>query len=165
MSSVVIEVPSDAITDGSSTIGVWAETATEQGRVDRMGRPAIATVLIDDGSEDAFNMIRPHQDRKQFGDQVQGNLLALSGLDGSGYTEAEAEAVSNVLLPDILTIDTASSAGFLTGRGLADDVIDTELFLVTVGLGANGSAVLDSDCVDGNDVPFSPTFPYLGEAH
>lgn len=165
VSAVVIEVPSEDLTDGSSTIGVWAETATEQGRVDRMGRPAIATVLIDDGSEDAFNKIRPHRDRAKFSGQVQGNLLALSGLDGSGYTEAEAEAITDVLLPDILTVDTASAAGFLNGRGLADDVIDTELFIVTGGLGANGSAVLDSDCIDGNDVPFSPTFPYLGEAH
>ena len=153
------------LTNGSSTIGVWAETATSSGRVDRMGRPAIATVLIDDGSEDSFNMIRPNQDRRLFGDQVRDNLLALSGLDGSGYTVEEAEAVADVLLPDILVIDTASSAGFLNGRGLADDVIDAELFIVTGGLGANGSAVLDSDCVDDNDLPFSTSFPYLAEAH
>ena len=37
VSAVVLEVPSAALTDGSSTIGVWAETATEAGRVDRMG--------------------------------------------------------------------------------------------------------------------------------
>ena len=73
--------------------------------------------------------------------------------------------MADVLLADILVVDTASAAGFLNGRGLADDVIDTELFIVTGGLGANGSAVLDSDCVDGNDVPFATGFPYLGEAH
>ncbi len=165
VSAVVIEVPSKVLTDDSSTIGVWAETANSSGRVDRMGRPAIATVLVDDGSEDAFNKIRPHRDQRRFGDQVRDNLLALSGLDGWGYTVAEAEAVTDVLLPDILVVDTASSAGFLNGRGLADDVIDTELFIVTGGLGANGSAVLDSDCIDGNDVPFSTSFPYLAESH
>lgn len=165
VSAVVIEVPSTLLTGDSSTIGVWAETATSSGRVDRMGRPAIATVLIDDGSEDAFNMIRPHADRNRFGTQVRDTLLALSALDGSGYTVEEAEAVADVLLPDILVVDTASSAGFLNGRGLADDVIDTELFIVTGGLGSNGSAVLDSDCIDGNDLPFPASFPYLAEAH
>ncbi|MEM7326223.1 MAG: DUF4331 family protein [Actinomycetota bacterium] len=165
VSAIVLEVPSDLITARNSTeIGVWAETI-RRGKVDRMGRPAIATVLVDDGSEDRFNRTMPHQDRARFGDQVRDNLLFLSGLDGSGYTEDEAESISDVLLPDILTFDTASSDGFLNGRQLADDVIDTALFIVTGGLGENGSAVLDGDCVDGNDQPFSQTFPYLAPAN
>ena len=56
------------------------------------------------------------------------------------------------------------------GVGLSDrDVIDFSLFVVTGGLGADnapaGTAVLDSDCVDTNDVAFSAAFPYLAGPH
>ncbi len=164
VSGIVLEVPTELLTRNSDSIGVWGETA-RGGVRDRMGRPAIATVLIDDGSEDRYNQTPPRLHRQRFGDQVTGNLLALSGLDGTGYTEAEAEGITDILLPDILTIDTSSSDGFLNGRGLADDVIDTELTIVTGGLGENGTPVLTSDCVDGNDVEFPNSFPYLAPAH
>ncbi len=165
-SAIVIQVPTDWLTGHDSTIGVWAETRDGQGNViDRMGRPAIATVLVDDGSEDAYNATRPADHLADFGDQVRDNLLFLSGLDGTGYTEAEATAVTEVLLPDILTVDTAAPSGYLNGRTLADDVIDISLSVVTGGLGANGTPVLSSDCIDGNDVPFADTFPYLAPAN
>lgn len=165
VSAIVLELPTSSITNRSDGIGIWAETRKGRRMLDRMGRPAIATVLIDDGSEDLFNRGIPLRDRANFGDQVTGNLLALSGLDGSGYTQEEAEGITDILLPDILAINTASPDGFLNGRGLADDVIDTELFIVTGGLGENGSAVLSSDCVDGNDVAFDAHFPYLAPAN
>jgi hypothetical protein len=165
VSAIVLEVPTSSITTRSDQIGVWAETRRGGRMIDRMGRPAIATVLIDDGSENLFNRGTPLRDRARFGDQVTGNLLALSGLDGSGYTQEEAEGITDILLPDILTIDTTSADGFLNGRGLADDVIDTELFIVTGGLGENGSPVLTGDCVDANDVPFDAEFPYLAPAN
>ena len=165
VSGIVLEVPRVKITDGSPSIGVWADTKTDEGRIDRMGRPAINTVLINDGNEDRFNKTRPHRDLDRFGRQVTNNLLFLSGLDGTGYTPAEARTVAEVLLPDILTIDTSSKDGFLNGRQLADDVIDAELAIVTGSLGANDSPVLESDCVDANDVAFPDTFPYLAPAH
>ena len=174
VSAIVIEVPSEALIgddddrdddgEGDPNIGVWAETRNGSGRVDRMGRPAIATVLIDDGSEDRFNRTSPEKDRRRFGDQVRDNLLLLSGLDGTPYSEAEAGAITDVLLPDILTIDVSNPAGFLNGRGLADDVIDTELVVVTGGF-FGGSPVLTTDAIDENDVSFPGTFPYLAPAH
>ena len=57
-------------------------------------------------------------------------------------------------LPDILTYNTSSSAGFLNGRQLSNDVIDAELNLIT-----NGG--ITGDCI-ANDSTFSDTFPYLG---
>lgn len=166
VSAIVLEVPSAWLTNGSESVGVWAQTTTRDGqRIDRAGRPAIATVLINDGSEDRFNRTHPKDDRAYFGDQVTNNLLALSGLDGSGYTQAEAAGITDLLLPDILTFNTQSTDGYLNGRGLADDVIDTSLTVVTGGLGANGTPVLTSDCVDANDVPFNHSFPFLAEAH
>ena len=165
VSAIVVEVPTEDLLGVESTsIGVWAET-WEDGRIDRIGRPAIATVLIDDGLEAGYNARPPVKDLETFGDQVTANLLALSGLDGSGYTEEEAQGITEILLPDILTYDTAADTEYLNGRALADDVIDLSLTVVTGGLGANDSPVLTSDCVDSNDVDFSDEFPYLAPAH
>jgi hypothetical protein len=70
-----------------------------------------------------------------------------------GAGSPTAGALADFLLPDILTVDTSSSAGFPNGRRLADDVIDIELGLVT-----NGAVT--TDCV-ANDSAFSGAFPYL----
>jgi hypothetical protein len=151
VSAIVLEVPSSTF-DGVN-IGIWARTSVGGKTVDRMGRPAIATVLIPDGSEDAFNATEPADDRAVWGDDVTASLMALGG-----YTEAEASDLADVLLPDVLTLDTTSSAGFLNGRRLQDDVIDAELGIVTAG-------ALTSDCVGANDVAFPGTFPYVAQAH
>lgn len=169
VTAIVLELPSSYLTADSDTINIWTRTADRTGMIDRMGKPALNTVLIPSGSKDAYNATVPANDVAAWSDQFEANLLALSGLDGSGYTAAEAEFVASLLLPDVLTLDTTSTAGFTTaplnGRQLAEDVIDFELFVVTGGLGANGSPVLTSDCVDSNDVPFLATFPYLAPAH
>ena len=73
--------------------------------------------------------------------------------------QANADALTPILLADILTFDTSNADGFLNGRQLADDVIDAELTLLTASDSPFG------DGVDMNDVAFSDTFPYLGEAH
>lgn len=158
VTSIAIEVPSARLTGDSSTINVWAETRnTRIGTFDRMGKPAIATVLIKDGNEDAFNMTHPSDDLSTWGPEVNASLQALNN------DAATADLITSLLLPDVLTLDTSSTAGFvsgpLNGRQLADDVIDFELFVVTGGLSPNG-ALLNSDCID-NDSAFSGTFPYL----
>lgn len=166
VSAIVLEVPTASLTDGDSTFSVWGETRNSSGRIDRMGKPAISTVLIDDGNEDAFNSNRPRRDVRKWADEVSANLQLLSGLDGDGYDAATADSIARLLLPDVLTLDTNSSEGFvpaLNGRQLADDVIDFELFVVTGGL--TSAPVLDSDCVDANDVPFPTAFPYLAPGH
>lgn len=169
VTAIVLEVPSERITGDSATVNIWARTADRNGMIDRMGKPALNTVFIPSGSKDAYNATTPAGDVAAWSDQFEASLLFLSGLDGSGYTAAEAEFITSLLLPDVLTLDTSSSAGFTTGplngRQLAEDVIDFELFVVTGGLGANGSPVLTSDCVDANDASFLATFPYLAPAH
>ncbi len=136
VSGIVVELPRRAI--GMGNIGVWARTVLDGEQIDRMGRPAINTVFIPSGSKNAFNAGNPKNDVKDFG-QFLGPF-------------------AGVLLPDILTVDTSSTAGFLNGRQLADDVIDIELQLITGDTAAG-------DCVDANDVPFSTSFPYLAPAH
>ena len=145
VSGIVLEVPTALLLDddgdngdddadaSDTTIGVWARTVLKGKQIDRMGRPAINTVFIPSGSKNAFNAGKPQHDARDF--------------------SAFLGTFAGLLLPDILTIDTSSSAGFLNGRGLANDVIDAELQLIT----GNPAA---SDCV-ANDSAFQVSFPYL----
>jgi hypothetical protein len=174
VSSIVIELnPSLVTRGGSSRIGVWATTNQGGEQVDRMGRPAIATVFIPNnpfepaGSEpslkNTYNHSLPDQDRAQFRSEVVDTLSVLYSLnDGAGDNKSDDAAkisgLADVVLPDILTFDTSSSAGFLNGRRPADDVIDAELGLVTEGAAT-------TDCVSANDKSFPGGFPYLAAPH
>ena len=111
-----------------------------------MGRPAINTVFNHGEDKNRFNAGDPVNDWRDFGASFVSTLTALGAADPDG--------LAHVLLPDILTYDTSSSAGFLNGRQLPDDVIDAELNLIT-----NGG--LTTDCI-GNDSTFLSSFPYLG---
>jgi hypothetical protein len=173
VSSIVLEVPSSTLTGGGdSNIGVWATTTSGGEQVDRMGRPAIATVFIpnnpippdrvSDGKaslKNTYNHSEPVDDQANFRSEIVDTLAVLFSLnDGTdpdvGDDGGQIQGLANFLLPDILTVDTASPAGFPIGRGLADDVIDTELGLITEGL-------VTTDCV-ANDSTFLGAFPYLG---
>ncbi len=150
VSAIVLEVPSSEL--GGTNVGVWARTLDGGNQYDRMGRPAINTVLISSSSKDNFNTASPQNDLATFGPQVNARIFALSGDQGL------ADALTPILLPDVLTVDVSSSAGFLNGRQPADDVIDAELNLLTNG-------VVTTDMVNQNDVPFLSVFPYLAPAN
>jgi len=156
ISAIVLEMPSSWL--GSVNVGVWAHTVLNDQQIDRMGRPAINTVFIpnnpfepkgtEPSQKNAFNGGKPRNDQRDFRGEVVDTLEIFYGAGSS-----TAQALADFLLPDILTIDTSSPAGFPNGRGLSDDVIDIELGLVT-----NGAVT--TDCV-GNDSAFTTTFPYL----
>lgn len=160
ISAIALEVPSAWL--GHSNIGIWARTVHGNKQVDRMGRPAINTVFIPNnpfepvGSEpsqkNSFNSAKPSDDQAKFRAEVVDTLEVFYGAGSPN-----AQTLADFLLPDILTVDTSSAAGFPNGRGLADDVIDIELGLVTNGL-------VTSDCV-ANDSAFSTSFPYLAPAN
>lgn len=160
ISAIVIEVPSSWL--GPQNVGVWARTVLNDQQIDRMARPAINTVFIpnnplepsgtEPSQKNAFNSGKPRNDQRDFRAEVVDTLEIFYG-SGS----ATAQALADFLLPDILTVDTSNPAGFPNGRGLADDVIDIELGLVT-----NGA--ITSDCV-GNDSAFTNSFPYLASAN
>lgn len=153
VSAIVIEVPSSELS-GDPAISVWATTNNKKGaQIDRIGRPAINTVLIPSNRKDEFNRSSPAGDQAAFGAQVQATIESLNGGD-----TATAEVLTSILLPDVLTFSTNSYAGFLNGRQLADDVIDAELGLLT-----NGA--LATDGVGANDAGFPGTFPYLAPAN
>jgi hypothetical protein len=148
VSSIVLELPSSMLTADSAhpKIGVWASTNAGDTQIDRMGRPAINTVFNHGDAKNLFNAGDPVNDWRDFGASFVSTLTSLGAANPTG--------LAHVLLPDILTYDTSSSAGFLNGRQLGDDVIDAELNLIT-----NGG--LTGDCVP-SDSTFSNTLPYLG---
>jgi hypothetical protein len=154
-SAIVLEVPSASL---GGNIGVWARTVLNDQQVDRMGRPAINTVFIPNnvfepaGTEpsqrNAFNAGNPRNDQRDFRGEVVDTLEIFYGAGNP-----TVGVLTDILLPDILTVDTSNPAGFLNGRRLQDDVIDAELAIVT-----NGAVT--TDCVS-NDSAFTDTFPYL----
>lgn len=121
-------------------------------QVDRFGLPAINTVFISSADKQTFNTGAPANDRSAWKPDVVAVLMAF------GQSSAAASGLADALLPDVQPVNTSQPTQFLNGRAPADDVIDGELGLI---FGANAS--LNSDHVDGNDRPFLPTFPYLGE--
>ncbi len=173
--AIVLEVP-DTVFDGP--IGVWAVTSMNGKQIDRMGRPAINTVVNSSGpvvgapsaAKNVYNVSDPADDVANFTTAVIGALQAYSSLDAEGpYATSEAAALANVLLPDVLTFDKASVLPApLNGRALPDDVIDTELNIVTggdpLGLFPGRDAVggISTDGI-GPHTDYLADFPYLGD--
>ena len=149
VSAIVLEVPTAEL--GPGPIGVYAQTVADGERFDLVGRPAINTVLIEEGRKDDFNRVDPADQFEVFGGEVNAKIAELSN-------QENADALTGVLLPDLLTYDPSAPSGFLNGRTLSDDVIDIELDLLTAG-------GLTTDGVDANDRPFLGVFPYLASAN
>lgn len=140
------------------------------GQIDRMGRPAINTALIDlltsTGKKNAYNQAETLTQWLTFTSEIQGNLTALDTLDGTtGNTLLPPAALAPVLADDRLLIDAsvplcdsylAVEVGVTSqcgGRTLRRDVIDDTLGAVV------GPGVSDN-------VAFSATlladFPFIG---
>jgi hypothetical protein len=167
VSAIALELPAAMLRGDSSNIGVWGATTVGRKQIDRMGRPAVNTVFVpsnpfekDEASaKNAFNAAQPKNDQARFRAEVVDTLQTLFSLndaagDNKNDDATKISGLADVLLPDILTFDTAKSDGFLNGRRLADDVIDAELNLITEG-------AVKTDCVSRNDRAFRASFPYL----
>jgi len=165
--AIVLEVPNASLGGNGHLIGVWGTTAMQDAsgwhQVDQMGRPAINTVFNAAGADKlAFNQTAPADQKTAMGGKFRNNMIAvleaLSALSGTAYTPAQAGGIADLLLPDMLTYTVGTTAaGPLNGRGLADDVIDVELNLVTKG-------AVPTDMV-GPHGDYQASFPYLGNPH
>lgn len=154
VSAIVLEVPTASLVGtgnegglcpAASCIGVWAR-AKQGDVVDRMGRPAIATVLVPFNQRDSFNKTAPRDDNKKWKPTFKATLQSLGNC---------TPGLAGLLSPDLLTYDTASpGSGFPNGRRLTDDVIDVELGLIT------GCIGISSDGVSNDSTPVS-SFPYV----
>jgi len=141
---------------------------------DQFGRPAINTVFNDAAHKDAFNVTIPSAQSTIFGPMFKTALLALN----TGYTTNllglsadQFVGVGGVLSTDVMSVSLTGKTTFydgtnvLTGRALADDVIDVELTLIFGGPTGASNPTLTSDHVDANDHAFLTTFPYLAAAN
>jgi hypothetical protein len=98
-------------------------------------------------------------------------LQFFSSLDSEGsYTTAQAQALAGILIPDVLPYSrTSALPAPLNGRALNDDVIDTELNIVTGGdplglFGRDATGAVPGDGV-GPHADYLSSFPYLGVPH
>jgi hypothetical protein len=127
---------------------------------DEVGRPGIATVFVTTAFKDSFNGTIPSVMAPIYQPKFQTQLLALN----PGYTTnalgLTAAQFTTVLATDVLNLAAtgATTYGTLTGRGLSDDVIHTNLVLI---FGGSDNPALNDDHVPANDKPFLTTFPYL----
>ena len=135
---------------------------------DQMGRPAINTVFVTAAADkDAFNTTTPATMNAAFQAKFQTRLLALN----AGYTTnalgQTAAQFTGLLATDVLGASTTGVTTFfdgvnvLTGRTLADDVINVELLLIFGGPTGASNPTLTNDNVNANDKPFLASFPYL----
>ncbi len=145
---VVIALGTMACDDDPSFLEPGNTTYTQ---VDFMGRPAIATVFLPTSQKDSYNRSVPTEHRANFKASVKGFLTGVAG-----YTDADAESLANVLLPDILTVDLDAPSAYLNGRAPSDDVTTASLTLVF-----GPGTPLSDDNVDDNDRTYPTSFPYL----
>ena len=112
-----------------------------------------------------FNTTAPSQMNTAFNAQFQ------SVLTNFGYTTnalgMDKPTFAGALVTDVLNVKMNGTTTFfdgtnvLTGRALADDVIDTELLLIFGGAAGTSNPGLTKDNVNGNDKAFLTTFPFL----
>ncbi|MBP9793262.1 MAG: DUF4331 family protein [Flavobacterium sp.] len=138
---------------------------------DQMARPAINTVFIASGMpKDDFNMTTPSTMGATYQSVFQSRLLALNPAYTTNALGQTAAQFTGLLATDVLGVAKSGTTTFfdgvnvLTGRALADDVIDTELLLIFGGPTGGSNPGLTSDNVDANDKAFLTSFPYLATA-
>lgn len=132
---------------------------------DQMARPAINTVFVNSARKNEFNTTTPSAMNAAFNAQFQ------TVLTGFGYTQnalgQDKATFAGLLVTDVLNVKISGTTTFfdgvnvLTGRALADDVIDTELLLIFGGSAGTSNPTLTKDNVNANDKPFLSTFPFL----
>lgn len=132
---------------------------------DQMARPAINTVFLMASQKDAFNGTVPSAMNAAFKTQFT-NVLTGFGFTTNALGQTK-DQFATLLVTDVLNVKTSGTTTFfdgvnvLTGRALADDVIDTELLLIFGGPMGTSNPGLTKDNVNANDKAFATTFPYL----
>ncbi len=157
--------------DDNDAVAASADFSGTFVQQDQMARPAINTVFIASGQpKDEFNATIPSAMGAKYQSVFQSRLLALnSGFTTNALGQTAAQ-FTGLLATDVLNVSTTGKTTFfdgtnvLTGRALADDVIDVELLLIFGGPNGSSNPGLTSDNVGANDKAFTASFPYLATA-
>src|SRR5262249_37982112 len=174
--AIALSIPVSFIRGPSNIFGAFIETQRQTplqyntrtgenrgvGRwtnVDRMGIPAVNVVLVPFNSKDAHNAGSPIDDaNRKFWPGILDTLQNLFKTDATSIAVFEDLLVKR---GDYLRVDltvpnngTNLEARFPNGRRLTDDVVDILNFLIN-----NRQPLPDN--VNGNDVPFRNSFPFL----
>ncbi len=138
---------------------------------DQMARPAINTVFIASGQpKDDFNAAIPSAMGAKYQSVFQSRLMALNPNFTTNALGQTAAQFTGLLATDVINVSKTGTTTFfdgtnvLTGRALADDVIDVELLLIFGGSTGASNPGLTSDNVNANDKAFVTSFPYLATA-
>jgi hypothetical protein len=155
---VAISCDKDNENDNFDTSGTYVQN-------DQMARPAINTVFVGSARKNEFNTTVPSSMSAAF------NAQFLSVLTGFGYSSnalgMDKATFAGALVTDVLNVKMNGTTTFfdgtnvLTGRALADDVIDTDLLLIFGGASGGSNPGLTRDNVNANDKAFLSVFPYL----
>lgn len=152
-------------------------------RVDRMGAPVVATVLLPTSEKDRFNQDDPINDG-DYSEFVVPTLerlhfeldddLAAIGLAPCAVDTCVRQAVPMVV-PDVLRLRLAEPDGFPNGRRLEDSVVDRIIAVALLDIDTPGDCS-GTPCTDdsfvaipinptANELAFSLNFPYLAPPH
>ena len=170
-----------------TTIGLWATTSVKSGSVyvqrDRLANPVVNEVFatVANNRHKINDEASPDKDFLELKNDINTFMTT-----AAGRSQATANVVTSVLVPDTMKANLASSAtiasylGYETngatgstfgGRALGDDVVDISLGVVfgntvsALGLApddGNEIPTLTSDNVGSGGKHFIGTFPYLG---
>lgn len=152
-------------------------------RVDRMGQPVVATVLLHTEDKDHFNGTDPAEDG-DFSALMLERLEELhTGLDDAliakGITPCAldvcARQVVNKIIPDTLQLDLSKPDGFPNGRRFEDITVDRILSMALADTTTPGDCYghpCDVHAFENlpnnptrNESPFLAQFPYLAAPH
>ncbi len=155
--TIAVRVPLSDVTLGgvNPSVNVWTRTIDGDGnQLDRAGRPLLNSLVLSGEDSATHRTTSPETDRGNFRNSV---IAQVKSLSNDTYTDTEAAALADTLLPDVLTLDTQQPGGYPNGRKIGDDVVDLELARLTKGR-------VTTDGVD-NDNPARDSFPYLGDVN
>jgi hypothetical protein len=191
-SSPVIGVWATASRPTTTTRAAGSESSTGAFvQVSRLGMPLVNEVVVPVGQKDKWNGSQPSADAQFLSyvtdpevpkllqavygipapatprnDLVSVFLTGVSGLNQPpGVRASEMLRLNTDIAPTAnparLGVLAGDTAGFPNGRRLTDDVLDITLQAAVGAL--NGVKTTLGDGVNGNDVPFRKTFPYIAQ--